>query len=201
MTQPYGLANKRWAQRANAIQFGELAAIRATAGQWRNGLAGLTALLSAGTLLASPTLASHLNPGPQLAVGLLAVSGLLALLYGTWRAMDAAFGVPAKEQYITGEWLQDWEHEQADQAVKALTVARWAFLAGVLLTIAAAATAYGFSSSSTGTGTLARVQTGTGAWCGQLGSAGRSISITGADGTVHLIAPTTIQAMKVETSC
>ena len=77
MTQPYGLANKRWAQRANAIQFGELAAIRATAGQWRNGLAGLTALLSAGTLLASPTLASHLTPGPQLAVGLLAVSGLL----------------------------------------------------------------------------------------------------------------------------
>ena len=199
MTQPYGLANKRWAQRANAIQFGELAAVRATAGQWRNGLAGLTALLSAGTLLASPTLASHLAPGPQLAVGLLAVAGLLALLYGTWRAMDGAFGVPAKEQYITGEWLQNWEHEQADKAVKALTVARWAFLAGVLLTIAAAATAYGFSSSSTGA--LVRVQTSTGTWCGQLGSTGRSISITGTDGTVHLIDPTAIRAMKVETSC
>jgi hypothetical protein len=199
VTQPYGLASKRWAQRASAIQFGELAAIRATASQWRNGLAGLTALLSAGTLLASPTLASHLDPGPQLAVGLLAVAGLLALLYGTWRAMDAAFGVPAKEQYITGEWLQNWEHEQADQAVKALTVARWAFLAGLLLTIAAAATAYGFASTSIAT--LARVQTGTGAWCGQLGSAGRSISITGADGTVHLVDPTAIRAMKVETRC
>ncbi|MDQ2812436.1 MAG: hypothetical protein M3Z75_11345 [Actinomycetota bacterium] len=199
MTQPYGLASKRWAQRANAIQFGELAAIRATAGQWRNGLAGLTALLSAGTLLASPTLASHLDPGPQPAVGLLAVAGLLALLSGTWRAMDAAFGVPAKEQYITGEWLQNWEHEQADQAVEALTVARWAFLAGLLLTIAAAATAYGFASSATGT--LARVQTRTGAWCGQLGSAGPSIPVTGADGTVHLIDPAAIRAMKVETSC
>jgi hypothetical protein len=199
VTQPYGLANKRWAQRANAIQFGELAAVRATAGQWRNGLAGLTALLSAGTLLASPTLASHLDPGPQLAVGLLAVAGLLALLYGTWRAMDAAFGVPAKEQYITGEWLQNWEHEQADQAVRALTVARWAFLAGVLLTIAAAATAYGFASP--GPGTLARVQTSAGTWCGQLGSAGPSISITGADGTVHLIEPTAIRAMTVVTSC
>lgn len=199
MSQPYGLANKRWAQRANAIQFGELAAVRATARQWRNGLAGLTALLSAGTLLASPTLASHLDPGPQLAVGLVAVAGLLTLLYGTWRAMDAAFGVPPKEQYITGEWLQNWEREQADQAVKALTVARWAFLAGVLLTIAAATIAYGFASSSTGT--LARVQTSTGIWCGQLGSAGRSISITGADGTVHLIDPTAIRAMKVENSC
>ena len=31
--------------------------------------------------------------------------------------------------------------------------------------------------------------------------AGRSISITGADGTVHLIDPTAIQAMKMETSC
>ena len=95
----------------------------------------------------------------------------------------------------------DRDREQAAQAVKALTVARWAFPAGVLLTIAAAATAYGFASSSTGTGTLTRVQTRAGAWCGQLGSAGRSISITGADGTVHLIGPTAIQAMKVETSC
>jgi hypothetical protein len=113
--------------------------------------------------------------------------------------MDAAFGVPAKEQYITGEWLQNWEREQADQAVKALTVARRAFLAGLLLTIAAAATAYGFASSSTST--LVQVQTKTGIWCGQLGSAGRSISITGADGTVHLIDPTAIRAIKVETSC
>jgi hypothetical protein len=193
------LGNKRWAQQANAIQFGELAAVRATATQWRNGLAGLTALLSAGTLLASPTLAAHLNPGPRLAVGLLAVAGLLALLFGTWRVMDAAFGVPVKEQYITGEWLQNWEHEQANKAVKALTAARWAFLAGIVLTIAAAATAYGFASPATGT--LARVQTQAGTWCGQLGSAGRSISITGADGTVHLINPTVIRAMKVETSC
>jgi hypothetical protein len=199
VTQPYGLANKRWAQRANAIQFGELAAVRATAGQWRNGLAGLTALLSAGTLLASPTLATHLNMGAQLAVGLLAVAALLTLLYGTWRAMDAAFGVPPKKQYITGEWLENWEHEQADKAVKALTVARWAFLTGVLLTIAAAATAYGFA--PTNTGSVARVQTHTGTWCGQLGSAGHDISITGADGTVHFINPTAIRTLKVETNC
>ena len=64
MNQPYGLANKRWAQRANAIQFGELAAIRATAGQWRNGLAGLTALVAEGQPIVAEALGVRLDGLP-----------------------------------------------------------------------------------------------------------------------------------------
>lgn len=199
MSQPFGLDSKRWAQRASAAPFGELAAVRGTAEQWRNGLAGLTALLSAGSLLASPALADHLNTGPRLAVAALAIAGLLTLLFGTWRAMDAAFGLPGTNDYLTGERLRAWEHEQASAAVAALTAARRAFLLGLLLTIAAAAAAFWFTPAAS---TLTRVQTVTGTFCGQLGSpGGRAISITGSDGTVHTIPVAQIRSFQQPASC
>lgn len=199
MSPPSGLDSKRWAQRASAVPFAELAAVRATAGQWRNGLAGLTALLSAGSLLASPTLADHLAPGPRLAVAALAIAGLLTLLFGTWRAMTAAFGLPGAGDYLTGERLRAWEHDQASAAVTALTTARRAFLLGLLLTIAAAATAFWFAPAA---GIPTRVQTVTGTYCGQLGSpGGRTLSITGTDGTVHTIPLAQIRSLQEPATC
>ena len=126
-----GIDSKRWAARA-AVPFGD-PAVPATAEQWRNGLAGLVTLLSAGSLIASPALASRLTGWSRLAVGVLAVCGLLTLLYGTWRAMDAAFGTPGEDNYLTGERLRNWEHDQANAAVTALRSARLAFIAGLLL--------------------------------------------------------------------
>ena len=145
---PPSIEGKRWAQRAAAVPFGELAAVRATAGQWRNGLAALVTLLSAASLIASPTLADHLTGWSRLAVGVLALCGLLALLYGTWRAMDAAFGAPGPDDYLTGPRLQQYEHDQANAAVTALRAARSAFILGLLLTIAAAAIAFGLTRAS-----------------------------------------------------
>jgi hypothetical protein len=194
-----GIDSKRWAQRAAAAPFGELAAVRATAEQWRNGLAGLVTLLSAGSLIASPALASRLTGWSRLAVGVLALCGLLTLLYGTWRAMDAAFGAPGEDNYLTGERLRKWEHDQANAAVAGLRSARWAFVVGLLLTIAAAATAFGFTPAS---GITVRAQTVTSTFCGQLGtSAGRTVSITGSDGTVHTIPITTIRSLQPAASC
>jgi hypothetical protein len=194
-----GIDSKRWAQRAAAVPFGELAAIRATAEQWRNGLAGLVTLLSAGSLIASPALASRLTGWSRLAVGVLALCGLLTLLYGTWRAMDAAFGAPGEDNYLTGERLRTWEHDQANAAVTALRSARRAFIVGLLLTIAAAATAFGFTPAS---GITVRTQAVTGTFCGQLGtSAGRTVSITGSDGTVHTIPIIAIRSLQPAASC
>ena len=194
-----GIDSKRWAQRAAAVPFGELAAVRATAEQWRNGLAGLVTLLSVGSLIASPALAGRLTGWSRLAVGILALGGLLTLLFGTWRAMDAAFGAPGEDNYLTGERLRAWEHDQANAAVAALRSARRAFIAGLLLTIAAAATAFGFTPAS---GTTVRAQTVTGTFCGQLGtSAGRTVSITGSDGTVHTIPITAIRSLQPAASC
>jgi hypothetical protein len=99
--------------------------------------------------------------------------------------MDAAFGIPGTNDYLTGERLRAGEHEQASAAVAAPPAARRAFLLGLLLTIAAAAAAFWFTPAAS---TLTRVQTVTGTFCGQLGSpGGRTISITGSDGSVHTI--------------
>jgi hypothetical protein len=194
-----GIDSKRWAQRAAAVPFGELAAVRSTAKQWRNGLAGLVTLLSAGSLIASPSLADRLTGWSRLAVGVLALCGLLTLLYGTWRAMDAAFGAPGEDNYLTGERLRKWEHDQANAAVAALRSARWAFIAGLLLTIAAAAIAFGFTPAS---GSMVRAQTLTGTFCGQLStSGGRTVSIIGSDGTVHTIPVTAIRSLQPTAGC
>jgi hypothetical protein len=72
--------------------------------------------------------------------------------------MDAAFGIPGTNDYLTGERLRAWEHEQASAAVAAPPAARRAFLLGLLLTIAAAA-AFWFTPAAS---TLTRVQTVTG---------------------------------------
>jgi len=44
-------------------------------------------------------------------------AGLLAFLYGTWCAMDAAFGTPGQDDYVSGPRLQQWDHDQAKNAV------------------------------------------------------------------------------------
>lgn len=196
---PVTIDSKRWAQRASAVPFTELAAVRAVAEQWRNGLAALTTLLSAASLFASPSLASHLTGWPRLAVGILALLGLLALLYGTWSAMNAAFGMPGNEDYITGPRLQKWEHDQAKAAVARLRMARLGFIAGLTFTIAAAATAF---AAPTANSALIRAETVTDSYCGQLStSTGKTIAITGADGTVHIIPLTTLRALQPASSC
>jgi hypothetical protein len=113
--------------------------------------------------------------------------------------MDAAFGIPGADAYLTGERLRAWEHNQANAAVTALTTARWAFLAGLLLTIAAAAATFWLAPANT---TLTRVQTVTGTFCGQLSApGGRTVSITGTDGTVHTIPVTQIRSLQQSASC
>jgi hypothetical protein len=113
--------------------------------------------------------------------------------------MDAAFGLPSADEYLTGERLRAWEHQQASAAVRALTAARWAFLLGLLLTIAAAVAALWLMPA---TSALTRVQTVRGTFCGQLGAAGgQTITITGTDGTVHTIPVTQIRSLQQPVSC
>jgi hypothetical protein len=196
---PPTIEDKRWAQLASEAPFKELAAVRAVAERWRNGLAALTTLLSAAALFASPALASHLAGWPRLAVGALALAGLLAFLYGTWCAMDAAFGTPGQDDYLSGPRLQRWEHDQAKDAVVKLRTARLAFVAGLSCTIAAAAFAFAFPPASSA---LTQAETVTGTFCGELSpSAGNTIAITGADGTVHTIPLGAVRKLQPVSGC
>src|ERR1700742_3190870 len=108
MAAPSGIDAKRWAQRADELQFTQLANIRATAQNWRTGLAGLTSLLSVASIVVAPNLADKLDTGWLIGAGASALVGLLALLYGTWQATKAAFGVPGYAVILTGRRLRDW---------------------------------------------------------------------------------------------
>jgi hypothetical protein len=69
---------------------------------------------------------------------MLALGGLLALLYGTWQAMRGAFGLPDAATTMTGERLRRWESEQAQAGAKALRHVRAGALIGITLLIATA---------------------------------------------------------------
>ena len=195
------LDDKRWAQRANAMQFQELQAVRRTAEQWRAGLAALTTLLSVASIIVAPDLADRLTASWRVTVGGLALAGLLALLYGTLQAMRGAFGLPDAATAVTGERLRRWESEQARAGVKALQRARAATLAGITLLIATAGTT--FLAAPSAAGETVRIDTGETAYCGKLGT-GRTdntITVTGSDGTVHTIRTDTIKSIDTSATC
>lgn len=193
--------DKRWAQRANALQFQELDLVRRTADQWRTGLAALTALLSITSIIAAPGIADRVSGGWRITVGALALAGLLALLAGTWQAMRAAFGHPDAATTLTGERLRTWESEQAQTAATALRWARTGALTGMLLLIATAATT--FLAAPTTNGPTARVDTGTAVYCGKLGKADKSgtITVTGRNGTIHTIPLGSIRSLDPAATC
>jgi hypothetical protein len=197
---PLDPEDRHWAVRASQARLNELPAARATAEQWRNGLAGLTALLSASSLIASPGLADHVSGPWRLAVGVLALAGLLTLLYGTSRAMNAAFGTPGPEILMTGETLRDWEHSQAVTALANVRNARRSFLAGLILVIAAAAIA--FAAIPASSGNLVQVTGRAGAYCGDLGSStSRAITITSSDGATRTIPLTQVATIVPVSGC
>jgi hypothetical protein len=197
----FGPDNKRWAQRARDVQFSELGSVRGTAEHWRNGLAGLTALLTAAALITSPSLGTTVRGGWRVLVGLLVLGGLLTLIYGTWRAMLAAFGVPGAAIPMTGERLKAWEQKQAVDAVKDLDRARMAFLCGILLIVSGSVVAFGAQPSSPSAPSVI-VTTPTEALCGRLasGDAGE-LKVISNDGQVHTLPLATVKTVETTTAC
>jgi hypothetical protein len=193
--------DKRWAQRANALQFQELDLVRRTAEQWRTGLAALTALLSFTSIVVAPGIADRVTGGWRVTVGVLALAGLLALLFGTWQAMCAAFGHPDSAITMTGERLRTWESQQARRAAAALRSARSGALTGILLLIATAGAI--FLAAPSTSGPIARVDTGSAVYCGKLdkGDNLATIKVVGRDGTIHTIALGSLRSLDPAANC
>lgn len=196
----FGPDDKRWAQRATELQFQELAGVRSAAQQWRTGLAGLTALLSVTSIVVAPNLSDRLTQPWYVTVGLLAFAGLLALLYGTWEAMRAAFGTPGDAVIMTGERLRKWESDQARSGAAGLARARAATLVGMSLLVTTAAVV--FIAAPRSTGQLVIMQTDSEVSCGSLAKSdlGR-IAVVGRDGTVHSAAVSTVKSLATTASC
>lgn len=129
-----GIARKRWAQRAQQLEFDELDAVRARAERWRNGLIGLTALLATVTIVKGPDTASALSDGARTEVVDQLTWAFVLLVFGSLAAMRAAFGWPAREMLLTGERLSKWEALEARRARWWLRLAAASMIVGVLLT-------------------------------------------------------------------
>lgn len=202
-TGPAGIDAKRWAQRAQQLPFTQLADIRTTAQNWRTGLAGLTSLLSVTSIVVAPNLADKLDGGWRVGAGVLAITGLLVLLYGTWQAMAAAFGVPGDAQIMTGPTLWEWETQQALGGALALRRARRATLTGLGFIVAATAAVVVGATMHPVSGPLVRLDTSHGSFCGHLSSGAHAatLGITGEDGTIHTIAVTDVQVAQPVSSC
>lgn len=127
------LARKRWAQRALALEFEQLDVIRARAEQWRNGLAGLTALLATVTIIKGPDTTAKLSESTRTAVVNQLTWGFLLLLVGSLLAMLAAFGWPSGAMLLTGERLASWENAEASRARCILRLAAVCSVVGILL--------------------------------------------------------------------
>lgn len=197
---PQGIDGKRWAQRAHAIPYHQLADARASAQQWRNGLAGLIALFSVGSLIVSPTLAERLPPIQRDLVGALLLAGLFALIIGTWWVMGASFGIPGKERPLTDRQLYNWERTETLRALRAITVARYAFILAVLLIIAAVGTAY-FDAPAEGA-SVVRLQVGNGSICGHLKACGAGTAfIVAPDGHTYILPIALIPSLAPAASC
>lgn len=200
---PGGIDAKRWAQRADQLPFTQLADIRATAQNWRTGLAGLTSLLSVTSIVVAPNLADKLDVAWRIAAGVLVLAGLLALLYGTWQAMVAAFGVPGDARIVSGPTLWAWETQQAISGALALRRARRATLLGLALVIATTAAVLIGAMTTRAPAPLVRVDTSHGSFCGHLSSGPRAatLGVVGEDGTVHIVAVPDVQVAQPVSNC
>jgi hypothetical protein len=202
MAAPSGIDAKRWAQRADELQFTQLANIRATAQNWRTGLAGLTSLLSVASIVVAPNLADKLDTGWLIGAGASALVGLLALLYGTWQAMSAAFGVPGDAVIVTGRRLRDWESQQAADGSVALRRARQATLIALGLLILTTVIVVAGAKVAPSPGPFVRIDSGSGSFCGHLAATDPGkIAVIGEDGTVHAVAITTVKSAVAATAC
>jgi hypothetical protein len=135
------LSAKRWAREAQKFDDAQLEQFRKTAELWRNGLSTLTSLLALITVVRGPQLAAELSNGWRLIVLGLVALGFLLLVTGSMLAMNAAFGMPVEDLWLTGENLRKWKQSEVQTGQSRLKGAKFTFVAGVIFIAAATGSA------------------------------------------------------------
>jgi hypothetical protein len=119
-----------WAQKAHQLRYAQLDIARRQAEAWRNGLAGITTLLSASLVIGGRAdVAGLATPYPVVLTALFG-AGLAGLVTGTLLAVRAASGAPGDECLLAGEDLERWTAAEVRRV-------RWAITAASVLTVIA----------------------------------------------------------------
>ena len=122
-----------WAAHIKELASPPLARIRATANEWRNGVTGLTAVLTAVALLSGSATASQKwhpwNKGVTLA---LAVVGFTLLLMGTFTVLSASIGVGGYDhRMLATHALRRYERNRGRDALGQIRKTQVLVIAGV----------------------------------------------------------------------
>lgn len=122
-----------WTDRARQLQHGQLEAVRQQAESWRNGLAGVTALVGAVLVVKGKDDFTRLSMPWAFLVPVLLSLALLTLLVATSAALHAAAGTPGDEFLMNGEELRAWTETEVENAQRAIRLAQLLTAAGVVL--------------------------------------------------------------------
>ena len=118
-----------------------LSSVRESASKWRDGLAALITLVTAGLVISGPDNAGDLPTNWQWTVAGGLVSGMLLVLTGLMLILTVAAGTPKpltfqEFQELSGD-LVAVNALQATAGAKRLRVARWLALPGIILVLLA----------------------------------------------------------------
>jgi hypothetical protein len=174
------LDRKRWAVLAQQLKFGQLDIARKQAEVWRNGLASLTALLTAVLVLKGRDNVSALTePAQAIVIAMLGVSLLLLIIATVWVSRALA-GPPGQEILLSGESLRNWTEGEVKKISRAVETVPWLAAAGVILVAVAVSITWIAPTQDTGTSPLVTVSDRTGGQlCGQLVGIARNQVILG----------------------
>ncbi|MFG3198479.1 hypothetical protein ACGFYT_20370 [Streptomyces sp. NPDC048208] len=158
--------DRRWAELARELEFSQLDVLRKQAEGWRNGLLGLTALVTVVTVLKGRDDLSALeSPWRTAAVSLLAGAFLL-LLTGSLVAVRASFGKPGERVRLGGQALREWTLTEIGRVRRAVYVSAVALTCGVALVVGALFVSW--TRSEEPAADLVKVSTPAGQLCGEL---------------------------------
>ncbi|MEV0573245.1 hypothetical protein [Streptomyces sp. NPDC050392] len=170
----------RWQDLADELPFQQLDIVRRQAEGWRNGLTGLTGLLTAVLVLKGRETFTDL-PGwaVVLASGLIA-GGFLLLLAGTLLAVRASHGRRTKDIVTNGADLEEWTEQETQDCRRALSRAIGCFVAGVLLVASSVGVAWTTYASPDPSPVMSvQVTTTGGVLCGRLAASdGKTLRLT-----------------------
>ncbi|NEB76317.1 hypothetical protein G3I40_13950 [Streptomyces sp. SID14478] len=136
------LTKKRFAQLGQQLQVDQLAAARQQAEGWRNGLAGLTGLVGAVFVIKGRESVAGLPTAWRWSTAALLVAAFALLLAGALSAVRAAHGRPGAQVWLTGDRLFAAVLDEVERTHDALTRARRASVAGLVLVVAAVAVSW-----------------------------------------------------------
>lgn len=194
------LDRKRWALLAQDLKFSQLNIARRQAETWRAGLASLTALLTAILVLKGrDNVSALIRPYQIVAVGLLGLS-LLLLLAATMLVSRALAGPPGEEILLSGEGLEQWTRDEVRKISKALKVAPWLAVVGILAV--AAAVGITWLAPAQGSVPLVQVTSSTSRSCGQLiGVTRHQVILRTADTATVLIPMSSVASLTPVPNC